>query len=264
MADYTVVGDVSTIIVQTLTDAFADLQPVAPEVELNDLSDTVQTPPAKLTVFLYDICEDPASRNRPPVRSMPPDAPTVRKPPMALLLRYLLTPWGGTQVTQQEMLGRTLQALYEDAILDGGQLSGSLAGSTDALRFTLTPLSLEQKSWVWYAIQKSVPAVPELRGPGREPGRGQGRPGGPGDQPRPGARGAPRPAAAPGAGAVTTAGGREILAGEQRTVTSPAWLIPVDDFRRVRSPMASPPPWTAGTGTPGSPPMSSRCVPPAA
>ena len=34
---------------------------------------------------------------------------------------------------------------------------------------------------------------------------------------------------------MTTAGGREILTGEQRTVTSPAWLIPVDDFRRIRS-----------------------------
>ena len=34
---------------------------------------------------------------------------------------------------------------------------------------------------------------------------------------------------------MTTAGGRDILTGEQRTVTSPAWLIPVDDFRRVRS-----------------------------
>jgi len=154
MADYTVVGDVSAIIVRTLTAAFADLQPQPPVVELNDLSDAVQTTVPKLTVFLYDISEDPASRNRPPVRSIPPDAPSVRKPPMALLLRYLLTPWGGSQVTQQEMLGRTLQALYEDAILDGGQLTGSLAGSTDALRFTLTPLTLEQKSWVWYAIQK--------------------------------------------------------------------------------------------------------------
>lgn len=154
MADYPVVGDVSTIIVRTLTEAFADLQPEPPLVELNDLSEAVQTPPAKLTVFLYDISEDPASRNRPPVYSLPPEQPTVRKPPMALLLRYLLTPWGGTQVTQQEMLGRTLQVLYEDAILGGGQLSGSLAGSTDALRFTLTPLTLEQKSWVWYAIQK--------------------------------------------------------------------------------------------------------------
>lgn len=154
MADFTVVGDVSIIIVQRLQEAFADLQPVPPVVELNDLSGAVQPAVSTLTVFLYDISEDPASRNRPPVLSNPPDQPTTRKPPMALLLRYLLTPWGGTQVTQHEMLGRTLQVLYDDAILDGGQLSGGLAGSTDALRFTLTPLSLEQKSWVWYAIQK--------------------------------------------------------------------------------------------------------------
>jgi len=154
MADYTVVGDVSTIIVRRLEDAFADLQPVPPLVELNDLSDTVQSSVSKLTVFLYDISEDSASRNRPPVLTNPPDPPATRKPPMALLLRYLMTPWGGTQITQHEMLGRTLQTLYDDAILDGGQLSGSLAGSRDLLRFTFTPLSLEQKSWVWYAIQK--------------------------------------------------------------------------------------------------------------
>jgi Pvc16 N-terminal domain len=154
MADYTVIGDVSAIIVRTLTAAFADLQPVPPVVELNDLSDAVQTPVPKLTVFLYDIAEDPASRNRPPIRSQPPEPATVRKPPMALLLRYLLTPWGGSQVTQHQMIGRTLQALYDDAILDGGQLTGSLAGSTDALHVTLTPLTLDQKSWVWYAIQK--------------------------------------------------------------------------------------------------------------
>ncbi|WP_222271511.1 Pvc16 family protein [Modestobacter marinus] len=52
------------------------------------------------------------------------------------------------------MLGCTLQALYDDSILEGAQLSGSLAGSTDALRSTLALLSLEQKSWVWYALQK--------------------------------------------------------------------------------------------------------------
>ncbi|WP_138735574.1 DUF4255 domain-containing protein [Modestobacter excelsi] len=154
MADFTVVADVSAIIVRRLEEAFADLQPAPPVVELNDLSDAVQSSVSKLTVFLYDISEDPASRNRPPVLSTPPDRPSVRKPPMALLLRYLMTPWGGTQIAQHQMLGRTLQVLYDDAILEGGQLSGSLAGSTDVLRFTFTPLSLEQKSWVWYAIQK--------------------------------------------------------------------------------------------------------------
>ncbi|MFS7878153.1 DUF4255 domain-containing protein [Streptomyces asiaticus] len=155
MGDFGVIADVSTVIVDSLTQALRGLGQVEPPIaELNDLSETVQTPPPKLTVFLYEIAEDPTSRNRPPVRSQPPDPLTTRKPPMALLLRYLVTPWGGDQATQHRMLGRALQTFYDDAILDGAQLSGSLAASTDALHLSLTPLTLDQKSWVWYAIQK--------------------------------------------------------------------------------------------------------------
>ncbi|EXU65185.1 MULTISPECIES: DUF4255 domain-containing protein [Streptomyces] len=155
MGDFGVIADVSTVIVDSLTQALRGLSQVEPPIaELNDLSETVQTPPPKLTVFLYEIAEDPTSRNRPPVRSQPPDPLTTRKPPMALLLRYLVTPWGGDQATQHRMLGRALQTFYDDAILDGAQLSGSLAASTDALHLSLTPLTLDQKSWVWYAIQK--------------------------------------------------------------------------------------------------------------
>ncbi|KAK1185620.1 DUF4255 domain-containing protein [Streptomyces sp. NBS 14/10] len=155
MGDFGVIADVSTVIVETLTQALRGLSQVEPPIaELNDLSETVQTPPPKLTVFLYEIAEDPTSRNRPPVRSQPPDPRHVRKPPMALLLRYLVTPWGGDQATQHRMLGRALQTFYDDAILDGIQLSGSLAASTDSLHLSLTPLTLDQKSWVWYAIQK--------------------------------------------------------------------------------------------------------------
>jgi hypothetical protein len=155
MGDFGVVADVSTIIEDRLTGALSGLGGDEPPVaELNDLSDPVQTPPAKLTVFLYEIAEDPTSRNRPPVRSIPPDAPTSRKPPMALLLRYLITPWGGDQETQHRMIGRALQVFYDDAIWAGEDLSGSLAAGTDALHFTLTPLTLDQKSWIWYAIQK--------------------------------------------------------------------------------------------------------------
>ena len=155
MGDFGVIADVSTVIVETLTRALHELSPVDPPIaELNDLSETVQTPPAKLTVFLYEIAEDPTSRNRPPVRSQPPAPPTTRKPPMALLLRYLVTPWGGDPITQHRMLGRAMQTFYDDAILDGVQLSGSLAASTDSLHLSLTPLTLDQKSWVWYAIQK--------------------------------------------------------------------------------------------------------------
>ncbi|PPK67158.1 DUF4255 domain-containing protein [Actinokineospora auranticolor] len=154
MGDFGVVADVSTIVVDTLNRALVGLSPDPPTAELNDLSEPVQIDKPKLTVFLYEVAEDPTSRNRPPVRALPPDAPTSRKPPMALLLRYLITPWGGDQLTQHRMIGRALQVFYDEAILSGAELSGSLAGSTEALHFTLTPLTLDQKSWIWYAIQK--------------------------------------------------------------------------------------------------------------
>lgn len=154
MGDFGVVADVSAIVVDRLTRALEGLSPEKLFAELHDLSEPVQTDVPKLTVFLYEIAEDPTSRNRPPVRSLPPDAPTSRKPPMALLLRYLITPWGGDQLTQHRMIGRALQVFYDDSILDGEELTGSLAASTDTLHVTLTPLTLDQKSWVWYAIQK--------------------------------------------------------------------------------------------------------------
>jgi uncharacterized protein DUF4255 len=155
MGDFGVVADVSTIIRDRLNRALADLGgEVPPFAELNDLSKEVQVTAPMLTIFLYEIAEDPTSRNRPPIRSLPPDAPTTRKPPMALLLRYLITPWGPDPETQHRMIGKALQVFYDDAIWQGEELSGSLAGSTDVLQFTLTPLTLDQKSWIWYAIQK--------------------------------------------------------------------------------------------------------------
>ncbi|WP_030434696.1 DUF4255 domain-containing protein [Actinoplanes subtropicus] len=158
MGDHNVISDVSEILVAVLRDAIRDLdddQP--PQAILDDLSGTIPVSPPKLTLFLYEIAEDPSVRNRPPVRIEPAggDARSgFRKPPMALILRYLITAWGGDQVTQHKMLGRAMEALYNDAIIDGGRLGGSLAGTTDALHLTLTPLTLDQKSYVWFALQK--------------------------------------------------------------------------------------------------------------
>lgn len=155
MGDFGVVADVSSIIVGRLTRALSEITSPDPlTAVLHDLTDDVPVDSPKLTVFLYEIAEDPTSRNRPPVRSLPPDPPTTRKPPMALLLRYLITAWGGDQITQHRMIGKALQTFYDDAVLDGEELIGSLAGGTDVLQVTLSALTLDQKSWVWYAIQK--------------------------------------------------------------------------------------------------------------
>ncbi len=152
MADYGVISYVSTSL-QTLLDQDLRKPPLNARAILDDLSAAA---PAglTLTVTLYEILEDAPSRNRPRPQQQIGTAVVSKKPPMALRLHYLLTPWGGDPLTEQQILGRAMQALYDDAILAGTELLGGLQGSADTLKITLIPLSLEDRSRVWYAIQK--------------------------------------------------------------------------------------------------------------
>ena len=75
---------------------------------------------------------------------------------MPLILRYLLTPWGGDRATEHLLLGRALQTLHDDAILSGPQLQGGLAGTSEALKLKLAPLTLEEQTRVWFAVGSRI------------------------------------------------------------------------------------------------------------
>ena len=163
MADYNVIADVSLTLQAVLTDAYKTLQPTSPPVaEISDLQGVISTSPARVTLFLFEAVENSSAKNRPRVRwTPPPGAPPappnrllLKKPPMALLLRYMLTPWSGDRLTDHKLIGRTFQVLYDGAILSGPQLQGELAGTDQALKITLSPLTLEERARVWYAIEK--------------------------------------------------------------------------------------------------------------
>ena len=155
MPDYEVIAAVSETLQSVLTDALSILLPGPPPIaQMNDLLQNVPTNPAQLTIFLFEVGEDPSARNRPRVRSVTPPDVTLRKPPMALLLKYLLTPHSGDPETDQKMLGRVLQVLYDEAILSGPVLRGVLQNTDQALKITLAPLSLEERTRVWYSIQR--------------------------------------------------------------------------------------------------------------
>jgi Pvc16 N-terminal domain len=155
LAGSDVISDVSAVLKQLLTDAMSTLtDPPAPIAEIHDLNGVIPTAPPRLTMFLYDIREDPSMRNRPKVREPDGNGFQVRKPPMALCLHYLLTAWGGSRITEERMLGRVLQALYDQPILSGAVLTGSLAGLDEPIHITLVPLTLEEKARVWWSIQK--------------------------------------------------------------------------------------------------------------
>lgn len=153
MAHYGVIADVSTTLQSLLTNGLATLAG-PPVAQIHDLQGSIPTNPAQLTIFLFEAAEDPSARNRPRLRgSSPPDL-SIRKPALALMLRYLLTPWSGDRATDHRILGRAMQVLYDNAILSGTALQGGLAGTNDALKITQAPMSLEERTRVWHAVQK--------------------------------------------------------------------------------------------------------------
>ncbi len=156
MPDFNVISDVSLTLRDFLTAGLSTLTPAPPPVaEVHDLQDNISTNPARLTLFLFEILEDPATRNRPHVRQEAPPSVEISKPPMALLLRYLMTAWSGSRFTDHAILGRTLQLLYDGAILSGPQLQGTTLQNTDsAIKVTLAPLTLEERSRVFYSVQR--------------------------------------------------------------------------------------------------------------
>jgi hypothetical protein len=79
----------------------------------------------------------------------------IRKPLLTLILRYLITPWSGSPETDQKILGRVSQLIYDASIVSGNALSGpSLAGSSESLKLLLSPLTLEERTRIWNAVQK--------------------------------------------------------------------------------------------------------------
>lgn len=155
MPDYPVIGDVSETLRLFIGAGLATLVP-APTVEVHDLQGQIPTAPAHVTICLYDVVEDPSAKNRARRLSVGPGGMIqVDKPPMALLLRYLITPWSGTRAADHQILGRVMQILYDGAIIHGLALQGGLAGTSEALKVTMAPIPLQERFWLWQAVQKA-------------------------------------------------------------------------------------------------------------
>lgn len=184
--DFNVIANVSETIVAVVNDALQAVDPLgagvtAPIAVLHDLH-RPPTPPGEesgvLAVTLVEAREDPSSRNRPRVRTLDPadsGRVNIAKPPMALQLRYVLTPWsrdlaatstGEERQLEHKMLGRIAQVLYDGAILSGTDLRGQgdlpngngLAGSSETLMITLAPLTFEEQTRFWHAVQQKYRA----------------------------------------------------------------------------------------------------------
>ena len=160
MGSFNAIRDVTETLRDMLRAGFAQVPVINADCDAHDLTTPIAVPPPRplLTVTLYDVIEDPAARNRPNERRYiagPPARIEIRRPPASLLLRYLLTPWSGDPLSDQRVLGRAVQTLYDNAVISGPDLRGSLFGMDESVQVTMAPLSLEDRTHVWRSVNSN-------------------------------------------------------------------------------------------------------------
>jgi hypothetical protein len=156
MSDYSVIAQLGDSLVSVLfSELNADPQisgliDSEDRISLESPADLENNNSVRLSMYLYRMLEDPYMKNRFPVEGT---GGKQRKPPLTLDLYYLLTPMLGTPREQQIVLGKTMQILYDRAILQGPDLSDGLSTSGEEIRLVLNPVSLEELTRVWQALE---------------------------------------------------------------------------------------------------------------
>ena len=158
MADYTALAEVGEAIARVLWEEIQSDDQVNTLID-NENRISLESPfelrdndAVRLSIYLYRIVEDATAKNRFPVQG---NGVALRKAPLTLDLFYLVTPLVGSPREQQIVLGKVMQVLYDRAILESTDLAGSLAVSDEEIRVVLNPVTLEETTRVWQALEMS-------------------------------------------------------------------------------------------------------------
>lgn len=155
MASDTVIADVGDTLIQLLQDNMSDL--VTPDSIILFSPGELEGDEPRLTLFLYQVFENEFLKNQ---EMQPVSDTTLQHPPLTLDLFYMLTAYPSGGITdrsertleEHRLLGRAMSIFYDNAILRGSVLRGSLAGTDAELRIILTTMSMENLTQLWSAF----------------------------------------------------------------------------------------------------------------
>ena len=149
MSSSSVISDVTQTLEELLIDG--QLPKNSFDVSLKSPADEKVTTSMKpkVNLFLFRVSENPFAKNQ-DWQPVTPD--TLRYPPLALNLSYVLTPYAENKLDEQRVFGEAMRVLYENAIVPASALRGGLENTAEELKVDLCHLTLEQQTQVWGAL----------------------------------------------------------------------------------------------------------------
>ena len=151
---YEAIKDVSLTLKKLIEDNLGDIGN-KPEITFESPYEIKEEGRNKISIFLYHIEYNYHLRNLEPERV---DHDKLKMPPLVLDLYYLITPYIFTsgnedKVQDKLIIGKIMQIFYDNPILTGSVLQGSLAGTDKELNLIFNPISLEDITKLWSSFQ---------------------------------------------------------------------------------------------------------------
>jgi hypothetical protein len=154
MSEYAVLAAASAAIREILWQEF-EIDPVIAPIVGSDAAivfsnptETARDSSNRLSLWLYQVCENEFTKNAPMQREGPA---TLRFPPLGLNLSYLLTPFATSGEADHLLLGKSMQVLYDNAIV---LLSDAAGGVHEELHIVLARMTLEEITRVWESLRE--------------------------------------------------------------------------------------------------------------
>lgn len=167
MSDYLVLDAVSKALRQILWDeinADGTVRPIVGSeaaIVFSNPTETARDSSNRLSLWLYQITENEHVKNQPMLKAavQPPPPPpggraprqTTQFPPMALNLYFLVTPFAQSDESDHLLLGKTMQVLYDNAIVF---LQDTASNIFEELRVIFCRLSLEELTRIWESLRE--------------------------------------------------------------------------------------------------------------
>ena len=158
MSDYIVIADVGDTLKKLLWENIKTDSRIHPDIIDSEDDITLFSPEEmdagdtkKLSLFLYQITENPYLKNQ---EMQSTNSAMLKYVPLALDLFYLIAPKTDDRKKDHILLGKVMQTFYDNAIVKGSILQGSLKGTTEELRITLYSLPFEEMIRLWNSFSE--------------------------------------------------------------------------------------------------------------
>ena len=145
MSEYTVIDDITNSMLNLIkTNSDGLLLP--DHISAASPADITDDNPPRLSLFLYQIGENEHLKNQGMQQT---DAGQLRYPPLSLNLYYLMTSYAQSRDTEHQIIGRAMQILYDNTVIRGSLLQGSLSGMFEQIIVVLNPIPLDDMNKLW-------------------------------------------------------------------------------------------------------------------